>query len=78
MFGLFFTDVPVVDSFEAAMTTNVQQFQNFYHHMLQQGIYFGPSAYEAAFVSQAHDHAILDETLKAAHTSFEYLNKNTN
>lgn len=77
MFSLFFTDAPVVDSFETAMTTNIKQFQKFYHSLLQQGVYFGPSAYESAFVSQAHNHATLDETLKSIHIAFEHLKKNT-
>tara|TARA_R110002110_G_scaffold271566_1_gene486909 strand:+ start:6655 stop:7947 length:1293 start_codon:yes stop_codon:yes gene_type:complete len=75
MFSLFFTNEPIVNSFDTAMTTRVPQFQAFYHSMLKQGIYFGPSAYEAAFISQAHDRAILDETLKAINVAFKTLKK---
>lgn len=74
MFSLFFTDIDKVDSFDTAMTTNVSLFQQFYHSLLKQGIYLGPSAYEAAFTSAAHDYAILDETIAAAEAAFNQLN----
>lgn len=75
MFSLFFTDSSEVNSFEQAMTTQVPQFNQFYHEMLDQGVYLGPSAYEAAFVSSAHDYAILDQTIVAANHAFKKLSQ---
>ncbi len=37
------------------------QFSKFYNHLLDMGIYFGPSGYEVGFVSAAHDEKTLAE-----------------
>ncbi|MDA3878523.1 MAG: glutamate-1-semialdehyde 2,1-aminomutase, partial [Halothiobacillus sp.] len=54
MFGMFFTDKPVVTSYEAATQCDTQAFNRFFHGMLKSGVYLAPSAYEAGFVSMAH------------------------
>ena len=36
----------------------------FFHHLLQRGIYWPPSKYEAAFLSWQHSDAILSETIE--------------
>jgi glutamate-1-semialdehyde 2,1-aminomutase len=41
--------------------------------MLDAGVYFAPSAYEAGFVSIAHDDAIVDATVDAARGAFASL-----
>jgi glutamate-1-semialdehyde 2,1-aminomutase len=41
--------------------------------MLDTGVYFAPSAYEAGFVSIAHDDAVIDATLDAARRAFARL-----
>ena len=41
--------------------------------MLKQGIYFGPSAFEAGFVSAAHTEKDIQETIDASHRAFESL-----
>ena len=66
MFGLFFTDVENVDSFDQVMACDVERFKRFFHGMLEEGVYLAPSAFEAGFVSAAHSEAVLDETLAAA------------
>ena len=38
--------------------------------MLARGIYLAPSQFEAAFLSAAHDDAIIDQTLDAAAEAF--------
>jgi glutamate-1-semialdehyde 2,1-aminomutase len=38
--------------------------------MLDAGVYFAPSAYEAGFTSSAHDDATLDATIDAARRAF--------
>lgn len=67
MFGLFFS-AEQVTSFEQATQCNVEQFKQFFHGMLDQGIYLAPSAYEAGFVSTMHTHDELDKTIAAAGT----------
>jgi len=56
MFTLFFTQTPVTD-FETAKTSDTARFGKFFHHLLENGVYFPPSQYEAAFLSTAHTEA---------------------
>ena len=64
MFGLFFLDRPVYD-FAGAKGCNVDLFKAFFHAMLDEGIYFAPSAFEAGFVSLAHTEADISKTVSA-------------
>ena len=41
--------------------------------MLDEGIYFGPSAFEAGFVSAAHTQEDIQTTLNAAQKAFKKL-----
>ena len=72
MFGLYFTD-DVPASFEAVMKSDKEQFNRFFHHMLDAGVYLAPSAYEAGFVSAQHDNAIIETTLACAAKAFQQL-----
>ncbi|HEV2347206.1 MAG TPA: glutamate-1-semialdehyde 2,1-aminomutase [Actinocrinis sp.] len=54
MFSVFFADEPVTD-YAAAKRQDTEQFKAFFHAMLAQGVYLPPSAFEAWFVSAAHD-----------------------
>ena len=65
MFGLFFSDQQVT-SFEQATRCNIEQFKQFFHGMLDEGVYMAPSAYEAGFVSSAHMSEELDRTIEVA------------
>ncbi|GAA2378209.1 glutamate-1-semialdehyde 2,1-aminomutase [Nonomuraea africana] len=56
LFSIFFTDREVTD-FAAAQTQNTKAYTAFFHAMLDQGVYLPPSAYEAWFLSAAHDEA---------------------
>ena len=69
MFGLFFTDEKV-ETYAQATACDVAAFNRFFHAMLEQGVFFAPSAYEAGFVSSAHDAAVLETTLSAARQAF--------
>ncbi|CAM3985539.1 glutamate-1-semialdehyde 2,1-aminomutase [Helcobacillus massiliensis] len=64
LFSVFFTDGPVGD-YEAAKAQNTEAFAAFFHAMLDQGVYMPPSAFEAYFVSRAHDDAIIDRVVSA-------------
>ncbi len=72
MFGLFFTAHPV-ESYAQAMASDSVRFNRFFHAMLERGVYFAPSAFEAGFVSMAHDDAVIDATLDAARAAFATL-----
>jgi len=65
MFTLFFTGHQVFD-FDSAKTCDTQRFNRFFHSMLEQGIYWPPSQFEAAFISAAHTDADIDRTINAA------------
>ena len=70
MFGLFFTDRQSVSCFQDVMACNQAQFNQFFHAMLDQGIYFAPSAFEAGFVSSAHTEELIDRTIMCADQVF--------
>ena len=72
MFGLYFSD-SVPGSFAEISRCDVPRFNAFFHKMLDAGVYFAPSAYEAGFVSSAHDDAIIDATIDAARGAFQSL-----
>jgi glutamate-1-semialdehyde 2,1-aminomutase len=65
MFTLFFTRHEVFD-FDSAKTCDTQRFNRFFHSMLEQGVYWPPSQFEAAFISAAHTDADIDRTVNAA------------
>jgi glutamate-1-semialdehyde 2,1-aminomutase len=64
LFSVFFTDVDVVD-FTTASTTSSRRYAAFFNAMLDRGVYLPPSAYEAWFLSVAHDDAAIDRILDA-------------
>lgn len=65
MFGLFFTDQPVHNETDTKRC-NVEQFKQFFHGMLREGVYLAPSAFEAGFISSAHGDHEIQFTLRAA------------
>jgi glutamate-1-semialdehyde 2,1-aminomutase len=73
MFGFFFTDAPSISRFAQVTQCDIERFQKFYHAMLQEGVYLAPSAYEAGFVSSAHDDQAIGFTLEAAEKAFSTL-----
>ncbi|MDG6096816.1 glutamate-1-semialdehyde-2,1-aminomutase [Alteromonas sp. ZYF713] len=73
MFGLFFTDVDKVVNYQQAINCNQERFKQFYHGMLNEGVYLAPASYEAGFVSKMHTQDIVDATLEAARKVFANL-----
>jgi glutamate-1-semialdehyde 2,1-aminomutase len=73
MFGFFFTGEHRVDSFAKVMNSDAERFKRFFHRMLEEGIYFAPSPFEAGFVSAAHSAADFDATIAAAAKTFASL-----
>jgi glutamate-1-semialdehyde 2,1-aminomutase len=70
--SLFFTEHPVTD-FASVKRSDAERFKRFYAGMLAQGIYLAPSAFEAWFVSAAHDRGSLEKTVECAGKSFRNL-----
>ncbi|MCE1175097.1 MAG: aminotransferase class III-fold pyridoxal phosphate-dependent enzyme, partial [Propionibacteriales bacterium] len=60
LFSVFFGIDTPVRTYADAQTQDVAAYRAFFHSMLDQGVALPPSAYEAWFVSAAHDHAVLD------------------
>jgi len=68
MFGFYFrSELPA--SFSQVMQSDAKRFNRFFHAMLERGVYFAPSAFEAGFVSAAHGEREIEETLAAARES---------
>lgn len=70
MFGLFFTEEEKVTRFSEVMECNQEQFNQFFHGMLEQGVYLAPSSFEAGFISSSHTIENLDKTIAAAQKVF--------
>ncbi len=65
MFGLFFSGSKV-NNYADATACNSEQFNAFFHGMLERGVYLAPSAFEAGFVSAAHSEEAIEETIRTA------------
>jgi glutamate-1-semialdehyde 2,1-aminomutase len=69
MFTFFFTSEPVTD-WESAKRADTGRFRQFFHWMLDRGVYLAPSQYEAGFVSVAHSEQDIGRTVDVAHEFF--------
>ena len=65
MFGLYFSG-SLPQNYADMAASNIEAFKTFFHGMLDRGVSFGPSAYEAAFVSAAHTEELVAETVAIA------------
>jgi len=64
MMTLFFSDAPVTD-YASARKADSERYARFFHGLLDAGVYFPPSQFEALFVSAAHTDADIDATIAA-------------
>ena len=74
MFGLYFAN-HAPQNYADMARSNIEGFKHFFHGMLDRNVAFGPSAYEAGFVSAAHTPELIDETIAAAHEVFKEMAK---
>jgi len=74
MFSIFFTK-STPKNFLDVGASDTGKFNRFFHSMLKRGVYFGPSAYEAAFVGAAHNEDTTKKTLQAADKAFAELDQ---
>lgn len=72
MFGLYFSE-KCPASFAEVMQSNKENFNKFFHLMLDAGIYLAPSAFEAGFVSAAHSDEDIAFTINEAKKAFQAL-----
>ena len=69
MFGFYFLTAPdaaITDYPTARQYADTQRYARFFHAMLEQGVYFAPSQFEAAFMSSAHTEADIADTISKA------------
>jgi glutamate-1-semialdehyde 2,1-aminomutase len=74
MLTVFFSATPVFDA-QSARKASTKRFGIFFHTLLENGVYFPPSQFEAAFLSTAHSEADLELTLRAAKAGFTAASK---
>ena len=74
MFGIYFR-ASAPQSFAEVMQCDKEAFNRFFHAMLERGVHFAPSAYEAGFVSAAHSQQDIAATLSAAEAVFAAMGK---
>jgi len=60
MFSIFFNPAPVRD-YATALQSDSKLFGRFFHACLNRGVYLAPSAYEAAFLSTAHEGRAIEQ-----------------
>jgi len=70
MWGFFFAAAPIGDYASAKQHADTAQYARFFHAMLDREVYLAPSQFEAAFVSLAHDDALVERTIAAAREAF--------
>jgi glutamate-1-semialdehyde 2,1-aminomutase len=73
MFGFFFTEEKRITNFKQVMECNIPRFNQFFHGLLEQGVYLAPASYEAGFMSAAHTAKDIEDTLTAAKNVFAKL-----
>ena len=61
IFWIAFSRAETIRSAEEIDATSMQKFKIFYHELLENGVYLGPSGYEVGFVSEAHTEADLEK-----------------
>ncbi len=65
MFGVYFSET-FPQSFSESVSTDQKAFKQFFHEMLEHGVYLAPSSFEAGFTSITHGQEELDKTVFAA------------
>ncbi|PJD94506.1 MAG: glutamate-1-semialdehyde-2,1-aminomutase [Legionella sp.] len=74
MFGFCFTSQTRIANYNEVAASDEAFFKRFYHAMLDEGVYFAPSMYEAGFVSAAHTAQDIEMTLAKVAKVFATLN----
>lgn len=75
MFGFCFNEKQKIFNYQDIAASDEILFKQFYHGMLQKGVYFAPSMYEAGFVSSAHGVEEINLTLHHAELVLAILEK---
>ncbi|WP_132434733.1 glutamate-1-semialdehyde 2,1-aminomutase [Natronoflexus pectinivorans] len=65
MMTLFFTELPEVNGFNDAMTSDTERYARHFNASLDKGFYFAPSAFECTFISDAHTDDDIEKVIQA-------------
>jgi len=71
MLGMYFTNNRTIEKESDIKACDIDAFTLFFRAMLNEGVYFAPSAFEIAFVSAAHGQPEIEKTLTAAEKVFK-------
>jgi glutamate-1-semialdehyde 2,1-aminomutase len=69
MFGIYFAKNKPA-TLQDVTNSDIDKFKRFFHAMLDEGVYLGPSAYEAGFLSIQHSELVIGDMLSAAKIAF--------
>ena len=72
MLGFYFSS-NIPQSFNQVKLADNQRFNQFFHAMLNEGVFLAPSMFEAGFICAKHDDVALEKTLSAAKKAFAKL-----
>ncbi len=72
MAGMFFNNAPV-NNYADAQSSDTKRFAAFFNALLQRGVYFAPSQFEALFLSSVHSEEDTAVTIEAAAEAFGLL-----
>ena len=73
IFWFAFSDMTHLTRADQINAGKMTLFAKVYHHLLDNGIYFGPSGYEVGFVSAAHTLEDIDKTIAIMNDAFDSL-----
>ncbi len=73
MFGGFFTEETKVTNYQQVIACDNAAFSQFFHAMLDAGVYLAPASFEAGFMSACHTDADIEATVAAAASAFAAL-----
>jgi len=72
MFALFFRLEPIKNIAEVN-ACDFDAFNQYFHYLLNAGVYIASSQYEAGFISLAHDESLIDETVSKIDQAVDFL-----
>jgi len=72
---LFFTDQDKIETFEAVMKSDQVKYACYFRLALESNVYFAPSQFEAAFISNAHTDEDIEMTIEASYQAMLQLKK---
>ena len=70
MWGIFFSEEEKIVNYNQVINCDTDKFAQFFHGMLEEGVYLAPASYEAGFMSAAHSDEDINHTLSAAERVF--------